>query len=137
METLTIRVKNCEDRIEKLERYCEEYKNRTNENKVDLAKAITKIEDLINTVEKLPENLESSMLKSIELQAKEHEKIYNEIKELKKDNEDNKKELEDLKKLIDERTIVKDSKNYQKYIFEIVKYIIIAIIGFVVALVLK
>ena len=137
METLTIKVKNCEDRIEKLERYREEYKNRTNENKVDLAKAITKIEDLINTVEKLPENLESSMLKSIELQAKEHEKIYNEIKELKKDNEDNKKQLEDLKRVIDERTILKDSKNYQKYIFEIVKCILLAVLGFVLALVLK
>ena len=84
----------------------------------------------------MPENLEKTMLKSIELQAKDHEEKYKildmKFTELQKDNEENKKELEDLKKIIDERTIVKDSKNYQKYIFEIVKYIILAILGAIV-----
>ena len=44
------------------------------------------------------------MLKSIELQAKDHEEKYKildmKFTELQKDNEENKKQLEDLKKII-------------------------------------
>ena len=68
--------------------------------------------DLIETVEKLPENLEKSMLKSIEIQEKEHEKIYYDIKELKKDNDKMQLEITELRKIVDERTVEEDSNNY-------------------------
>lgn len=71
----------------------------------------------------------------------EHELINNRISVLEKavDKLTNKQENDNdkLEKVIDERTILKDSSNYQKYIFEIIKYIIIAILGFVVAMFLK
>lgn len=139
MQNMEARIKNCEDRIATLEEHCHQYKDSNNKIRVDLGKTVIQINNLINVVDKLPENLEKTMLKSIELQAKDHEEKYKildiRFDELRKDNENNKKELETLKKIIDERTIIKDSKNYQKYIFEIVKYIILAGLG--VALVIK
>ena len=85
MEKLEIRMQRCEEDIKELKRYRDECSNSNNQTKTELAIAVQKMNDLIETVEKLPENLEKSMLKSIEIQEKEHEKIYYDIKELKKE----------------------------------------------------
>lgn len=137
MEKLEIRMQRCEEDIKELKRYRDECSNSNNQTKTELAIAVQKMNDLIETVEKLPENLEKSMLKSIEIQEKEHEKIYYDIKELKKDGDKMQSEITALKKLIDERTVEEDSDNYKQIKITIVITIITAILSFVLGLILK
>lgn len=131
------RLKRCEEDIKELKRYRDECSESNNNTKTELARAVQKMNDLIETVEKLPENLEKSMLKSIEIQEKEHEKIYYDIKELKKDGDKMQSEITALKKLIDERTVEEDSNNYKQIKITIVITIITAILSFVLGLILK
>lgn len=137
MEKLEIRMQRCEEDIKELKRYRDECSNSNNQTKTELAIAVQKMNDLIDTVEKLPENLEKSMLKSIEIQEKEHEKIYYDIKELKKDNDKMQGEITALKKLIDERTVEEDSDNYKQIKMNIALTIVASILGFVLGLVLR
>ena len=137
MEKLELRVQRCEEDIKELKRYRDECSENNNQTKTELAIAVQKMNDLIETVEKLPENLEKSMLKSIELQEKEHEKIYYDIKELKKDKDKMHDEIAELKKIIDERTIEEDSDNYKKIKMNIALTIIGSILGFVLGLILR
>lgn len=136
MEKMELRMSRVEEEIKELKSYREECLKKNYDNEKSLATTIQKIEDLIITVENLPKNIESSMIKTMEfqkeLQEKEHEKMYSQILEIKKDKEELEKKIADLKKIVDERTIVKDSNNYQKYIFEIIKYLILAVLGYVV-----
>ena len=131
------RLKRCEEDIKELKGYRDECSENNNKTKNDLVKTIQKIDDLIKTVEKLPESLEKSMLKSIEIQEKEHEKIYSQIKELKDDNNKMQDELDNLKQLIDDRTVNEDSDNYRQIKITIVITIITAILSFVIGLILK
>lgn len=137
MEKLELRIQRCEEDIKELKKYRDECSDSNNKTKTELAIAVQKMNDLIETVEKLPENLEKSMLKSIEIQEKEHEKIYSQIKELKDDNSKMQDELVNLKKLIDERTVEEDSDNYKQIKITIVITIITAILSFVLGLILK
>ena len=73
------RLKRCEEDIKELKGYKDECSENNNKTKNDLIRTIQRIEDLIKTVEKLPESLEKSMLKSMELQAKEYDKRYGRI----------------------------------------------------------
>lgn len=137
MEKLELRIQRCEEDIKDLKRYRDECSDNNNKTKMDLAKAIQKMDDLIKTVEQLPESLEKSMLKSIEIQEKEHEKIYSQIKELKDDNSKMQDEIVNLKQLIDDRTVNEDSDNYKQIKITIVITIITAILSFVLGLILK
>lgn len=137
MEKLELRVQRCEEDIKELKKYRDECSNNNNQTKTELAIAVQKMNDLIETVEKLPENLEKSMLKSIEIQEKEHEKIYYDIKELKKDKDKMHDEIAELKKIIDERTVEEDSDNYRQIKTTIAITVITGILSFILGLVLK
>lgn len=137
MEKLEIRMQRCEEDIKELKRYRDECSNSNNQTKTELAIAVQKMNDLIETVEKLPENLEKSMLKSIEIQEKEHEKIYYDIKELKKNNDKMQLEITELRKIVDERTVEDDSDNYKQIKFFVITTILGSVIGFIVGLFFK
>ena len=141
MGNIEVRIKKCEEDIKELKRYKDECSKDNNKTKNDLTRTIQKIEDLIKSVDKLPESLEKSMLKSIELQSKENEKKYgileNRVVELQKDNAQTKEELANLKQLIDDRTVNEDSDNYRQIKITIVITIITAILSFILGLILK
>lgn len=135
------RLKRCEEDIKELKGYKDECSENNNKTKNDLIRTIQRIEDLIKTVEKLPENLEKSMLKSIELQAKEYDKRYGlieeRITELQKDNEQSKKDIGNLKQLIDKRTVEEDSNNYKEIKLFVITTILGSVIGFILGLFFK
>lgn len=120
MPTLTERVGKLDERLTKLEEHCREYQNENNATKIDLGKAITEMKNLIKTVDELPINLEKTMIKTIELQAKEHQLIYNKIDNLKNEQEETSKKVEILQQKLDERTIEKDSNSWSKFIWLII-----------------
>lgn len=137
MEKLELRVEILEDEMKEMKRYKDECAENNNETKMDLAVAVQKMNDLIKTVEQLPENLEKSMMKSMELQAKEHEKMYDEMREIRGVNEKLQVRINELEKLIDERTIEEDSKTYKQIKYMIAITIITGIISFALGLILK
>ena len=141
MGNIEVRIQKCEEDIKELKRYKDECSKDNNKTKNDLTRAIQKIEDLIKSVDKLPESLEKSMLKSIELQSKENEKKYgileDRVVELQKDNAQTKDDLANLKQLIDDRTVNEDSDNYRQIKITIVITIITAILSFILGLILK
>ena len=141
MGNIEVRIQRCEEDIKELKRYKDECSKDNNKTKNDLTRTIQKIEDLIKSVDKLPESLEKSMLKSIELQSKENEKKYgvleDRIVELQKDNAQTKEDLANLKQLIDDRTVNEDSDNYRQIKITIVITIITAILSFILGLILK
>lgn len=135
------RLKRCEEDIKELKGYKDECSENNNKTKNDLVRTIQRIEDLIKTVENLPESLEKSMLKSIELQAKEYDKRYGlieeRITELQKDNEQSKKDIGNLKQLLDKRTVEEDSSNYKQIKLFVITTILGSVIGFIVGLLFK
>ena len=135
------RLKRCEEDIKELKGYKDECSENNNKTKNDLIRTIQRIEDLIETVEKLPESLEKSMLNSIELQAKEYDKRYGlieeRITELQKDNEQSKKDIGNLKQLLDKRTVEEDSSNYKQIKLFVITTILGSVIGFIVGLLFK
>lgn len=137
MEKLELRVGILEDEMKEMKKYKDECAENNNETKTGLAVAVQKMNDLIKTVEQLPENLEKSMMKSMELQAKEHEKMYDEIREIKRVNEKLQVRINELERLIDERTVEEDSKTYKQIKYMIAITIITGIISFALGLILK
>lgn len=137
MEKLELRVEILEEEMKEMKRYKDECAENNNETKTGLAVAVQKMNDLIKTVEQLPENLEKSMMKSMELQAKEHEKMYDEMREIREVNEKLQVRINELEKLIDERTIEEDSKTYKQIKYMIAITIITGIISFALGLILK
>lgn len=101
-----------------------------------VAKYAQKMDNLIDTVEKLPINLEKTMLSSLELYKKEHENMYRRIDELYEKDTEHSKKLDYLEKLINERTVEADSNAYKKMKFQVAMYIITAILAFVLGVVL-
>ena len=120
MSTLAERIGKLDERLTKLEEHCREYQNSNNETKIDLSKAITEMKNLIKTVDELPANLEKTMIKTVELQAKEHQLIYNKIDNLRNEQEETNKKVELLQQKLDERTIEKDSNSWDKLIWLVV-----------------
>lgn len=124
MEKMELRMSRAEEEIKELKKYREEFLEKNHATETSLVKAIQKMEDLITTVENLPKNIESSMIKTMEfqneIQKKEHEKIYNEISDLRKDKDELEKKITNLQKIVDERTIGKDSKSWDKLIWLII-----------------
>lgn len=120
MPTLAERIGKLDERLTKLEEHCREYQNENNATKVDLGKAITEMKNLIKTVDELPSNLEKTMLKTIEIQAKEHQLIYNKIDNIKSEQEETNKKVELLQPKLDERTVEKSSNSWDKLIWLVI-----------------
>lgn len=120
MSTLAERIGKLDERLTKLEEHCREYQNSNNETKIDLSKAITEMKNLIKTVDELPANLEKTMIKTVELQAKEHQLIYNKIDNLRNEQEETNKKVELLQQKLDERTIEKNSSSFDKLIWLVI-----------------
>lgn len=120
MSTLAERIGKLDERLTKLEEHCREYQNSNNETKIDLSKAITEMKNLIKTVDELPANLEKTMIKTVELQAKEHQLIYNKIDNLRNEQEETNKKVELLQQKLDERTIEKNSNSFDKLIWLVI-----------------
>lgn len=123
-------------RLGKLEDHCRDYEKTNSEIQIMVAKYAQKMDNLINTVEKLPINLEKTMLSSLELYKKEHENIYRRIEELSERDIEKGKKIRELESLINKRTVEADSSAYRKMKFQIAIYIITAIISFVLGVVL-
>lgn len=124
------------NRISRLEDHCRDYERMNGEIRIMVAKYAQKMDNLIDTVEKLPINLEKTMLSSLELYKKEHENIYRRIDELSEKDAQKGKKIEELEDLINKRTIEADSSAYRKMKFQIAMYIITAILAFVLGIVL-
>lgn len=120
MPTLAERIGKLDERITRLENKCNDYQNSNNETKVDLGKAITEMKNLIKTVDELPSNLEKTMLKTIEIQAKEHQLIYNKIENIRNEQEETNKKVEKLQQKLDERTVEKSSSAWDKLIWLVI-----------------
>ena len=123
-------------RLGKLEDQWRDYEKTNGEIKIMVAKYAQKMDNLIDTVEKLPINLEKTMLSSLELYKKEHENIYRRIDELSERGTEHSKKLDYLEKLINERTVEADSVAYKKMKFQVAMYIITAILAFVLGVIL-
>lgn len=141
MEVLKEQVQELERRVSKLETYRESDIKMINEHNTNLATIILKLENITKSLETVTTNFKEAINRSNARNEEERGNINKRISTLERNFENlNTKfesETKSLENTIDERTIFKDSKNYQKYIFEIVKYIVIAIVGFIVAMVLK
>lgn len=120
MSTLAERIGKLDERLTKLEEHCREYQNSNNETKLDLGKAIIEMKNLIKTVDELPANLEKTMIKTVELQAKEHQLIYNKIDNLRNEQEETNKKVELLQQKLDERTVEKNSSSFDKLIWLVI-----------------
>ena len=124
------------NRISRLEDHCRDYERTNSEIQIMVAKYAQKMDNLIDTVEKLPINLEKTMLSSLELYKKEHENIYRRIDELSERDIEKGKKIGELEDLINKRTIEADSSTYRKMKFQIAMYIITAILAFILGIVL-
>lgn len=141
MESLEKRVEECERRILVLEKFREKDLEINYKTKDDVSKAIVKMEDLIDTVAKLPADIEKSLTKSLDLMKKEHESMMSSIDGLQKNYQEFKEEtenkIEELQKLINERTVIQDSKYFNKIKMTIVTAIITGIVSFIIGLLVK
>lgn len=141
MESLEKRVEECERRILVLEKFREKDLEINYKTKDDVSKAIVKMEDLIDTVGKLPADIEKSLTKSLDLMKKEHESMISSIDGLQKNYQEFKEEtenkIEELQKLINERTVIQDSKDFNKIKMTIVTAILTGIVSFIIGLLVK
>ena len=141
MKTLESRVRECERRILVLEKFREKDLEINSETKNDVSTAIAKIDDLIESVRELPDNINESLRKSLELMEKEHEAISKDFAGLQKNyfdlKNDTEKKFNELQELIDSRTVDKDSQDYNKIKMTIVTAIVTGVISFILGLILK
>ena len=141
MEVLEKRIDECERRILVLEKFREKDLELNSETKNDVSTAIAKIDDLIESVRELPDNINESLRKSLELMEKEHEAISKDFAGLQKNyfdlKNDTEKKFNELQELIDSRTVDKDSQDYNKIKMTIVTAIVTGVISFILGLILK
>lgn len=141
MEALASRVTECERRILVLEKFREKDLELNSETKNDVGMAIAKIDDLISTVKELPDNINESLKKSLDLMEKEHEAISKDFIGLREDystlKTNTEKKFAELQELIDSRTVDKDSKNYNQIKITIITAIVTGVISFILGLILK
>lgn len=105
MERMEIRMSDVERRLSILENYREKDKEESSETKNNVSSMISKLEDLIKSVDILPENLEKLMEKTFLLQQQKYETLETMTKK-------NTEDIEILNKKLDERTVVKDSQSW-------------------------
>lgn len=105
MKTIEARLDECERRLIVLEKFREKDKEESVETKGNVSKMIARLEDLIKSVDILPENLEKLMEKNFLLQQQKYSQL--ESMTIK-----NTEDIEVLNKKLDERTVVKDSQSW-------------------------
>lgn len=105
MQTLEYRVEKCEERIKSLEEHREKDIEGSNGTKEKLSLSVQRLDDLIEKVEKMPEQIETSVMKCIDMLKTDHENIYKRM-----DNMD--KRIDTLSAELDNRTINAEAKKY-------------------------
>lgn len=142
MERLELRLDEVERRVTVLEKFREKDLEHNTETREEVGIALQKMDNLIDTVKKLPEDIEQSISKSFELMQKEHESIYQKFNEFQKNQEEYKKEtdqkIQELQDLIEENTTKKDAKTFndikEKIITVAVTAIVTAIVSAIIAI---
>ena len=136
MDVIKKYIENIKERVVKLEQYRDEDLKIINEHNTNLATIILKLDNITTQLATITNNWKEAINRSNSRNEEERVNINNRINALEKNvdklNTKLESETKTLENTLDERTILKDSSNYQKYIFEIIKYVVLTILGVVV-----
>lgn len=127
METLEYRVQECEKRIDALEKRREKDNEAAHATKEKLLLSAEKIGTLIEQVEKMPDMIEKSVMKCVDLLKKDHENIYARMNEMDD-------RINELQKELDDRTIKASAKKFADIKTLIASTIITGIITFLLGM---
>ncbi len=130
METLEIRVKNLEERFNKLELKSEKNQELINKHTTDLATIVIELKNVTKSLETVTNNWKEAISRSNARQEEERANINKRISDLEKG-------VENLSSKLDERTILKDNRNYDDMKMKILIALITAILSFVLGFILK
>ena len=130
MEKLEIRVKNLEERFNKLELKSEKNQELINQHTTDLATIVIELKNVTKSLETVTNNWKEAISRSNARQEEERANINKRINDLEKG-------VESLKSTLDERTILKDNKNYDDMKMKILIALITAVLSFVLGFILK
>lgn len=136
MDVIKKDIENIKERVVKLEQYRDEDLKIINEHNTNLATIIIKLDNITTQLATITNNWKEAINRSNNRNEEERANINNRINILEKNfdklNTKFENSKENIENTLDERTILKDSNNYQKYVFEIVKYVVLAVLAFVV-----
>ena len=127
METLEYRVQECEKKIKALEDQREKDHEAAHTTKERMLLSTERLGALIEQVEKMPEEIEKSVMRCVDLLKQDHENIY---KRMNKMDE----RIDNLKKELDDRTTNANAKNYVEIKRLIISTIITGIITFLLGM---
>ena len=130
MEKLEIRVKNLEERFNKLEFKSEKNQELINQHTTDLATIVIELKNVTKSLETVTNNWKEAINRSNARQEEERANINKRINDLEKS-------VENLTSKLDERTILKDNKNYDDMKMKILIALITAVLSFVLGFILK
>lgn len=130
MEKLEIRVKNLEERFNKLELKIERNQELINKHTTDLATIVIELKNVAKSLETVTSNWKEAINRSNARQEEERVNINKRINDLEKS-------VENLTSKLDERTILKDNKNYDDMKMKILIALITAVLSFVLGFILK
>ena len=138
MSEIDIKIDNLDKRLSKVEQHEEKRDEIINQNSTNLSNIIIKLENITKNLETVTSNFKEAIQRSEKRREERDKNIENRISSLEK-NFNNlitkfENEKETIEKRVDERTILKDSKNYQNYISDIIKYLLVTGIGFILAI---
>ena len=130
MEKLEIRVKNLEERFNKLELKSEKNQELINQHTTDLATIVIELKNVTKSLETVTNNWKEAISRSNARQEEERANINKRISDLEKG-------VENLSSKLDERTILKDNRNYDDMKMKILIALITAVLSFVLGFILK
>lgn len=130
MEKLEIRVKNLEERFNKLELKSEKNQELINQHTTNLATIVIELKNVAKSLETVTSNWKEAINRSNARQEEERANINKRINDLEKG-------MENLASKLDERTILKDNKNYDDIKMKILIALITAVLSFVLGFILK
>ena len=130
MEKLEIRVKNLEERFNKLELKSEKNQELINQHTTNLATIVIELKNVTKSLETVTNNWKEAINRSNARQEEERANINKRINDLEKS-------VENLTSKLDERTILKDNKNYDDMKMKILIALITAVLSFVLGFILK
>lgn len=130
MEKLEIRVKNLEERFNKLELKSEKNQELINQHTTNLATIVIELKNVTKSLETVTNNFKEAINRSNARQEEERANINKRINDLEKS-------VENLTSKLDERTILKDNKNYDDMKMKILIALITAVLSFVLGFILK
>ena len=136
MDVIKKDIENIKERVVKLEKYRDEDLKIINEHNTNLATIIIKLDNITTQLATITNNWKEAINRSNSRNEEERVNINNRINILEKNfdklNTKFENSKENIENTLDERTILKDSSNYQKYVFEIVKYVVLASLAFLI-----